>query len=352
MKPAPRLVRVTVALGIVALSGVCSCKSQASAEQPDTPPPTAAAPANASAGAQPPAAGSGAGSQPTSTRSSFAQARTGFNTERTIELTDGEPAGAPPEEVFEQVTYPAPDGELAAYVSPEPGDDKQHPMIIWRVGGFSNSIGDVWSPAEADDDQTASSFREQGVLMMHASARGGNDNPGANEYMYGEVDDLLAAARFARDLPYVDPERVYLGGHSSGGTLVLLTAAAAEPDLLRAVFALGPAARISDYDLDPEQIPFDLSDRQELMMRSPIEWLDSIQTPTYVIEGADSEIAASIREMKAKNKDEDVHFLLIDGHDHFSVLRPTNEVLAQAILADTDTAEPFSFDEQVLSEIE
>ncbi len=62
--------------------------------------------------------------------------------------------------------------------------------------------------------------------MMYPSLRGAHDNPGQPEGLFGEVDDMLAAITYARKLDYVDPERVYLVGHSTGATLALLTAAA------------------------------------------------------------------------------------------------------------------------------
>jgi dipeptidyl aminopeptidase/acylaminoacyl peptidase len=54
--------------------------------------------------------------------------------------------------------------------------------------------------------------------------RGGNDNPGRREGFLGEVDDVLAAADHLSKLPHIDPTQIYLGGHSTGGTLALLVA--------------------------------------------------------------------------------------------------------------------------------
>ncbi len=78
---------------------------------------------------------------------------------------------------------------------------------------------------------------------MVASLRGGNDNPGQKQGFAGEIDDVVAAGDFLAQQPYVDPAPV--GGHSTGGTMVLLTAAAS--DRFRAVFAFGPRARAEDH---------------------------------------------------------------------------------------------------------
>ena len=81
--------------------------------------------------------------------------------------------------------------------------------------------------------------------MMFPSLRGGNDNPGRKEGFLGEVDDVLAAADFLATVDYVDPRRLYLGGHSTGGTLVLLVAESS--DRFRAVFSFGPVDDVSGY---------------------------------------------------------------------------------------------------------
>jgi len=128
---------------------------------------------------------------------------------------------------------------MAAYVSPAPGDGKRHPAIIWLIGGFSNGIGDTpWAPATPDNDQSASAYRESGIIMMYPSRRGGNMNPGYHESFYGEVNDIIAARQYLEKLDYVDPKRIYLGGHSTGGTLALLVA---ESDAgFRAIFCVRP----------------------------------------------------------------------------------------------------------------
>ncbi len=55
---------------------------------------------------------------------------------------------------------------------------------------------------------------------------GENDNPGQFELFYGEVDDAVAAIDYLRSVPYVDPSRIYLAGHSTGGSITLYPPAA------------------------------------------------------------------------------------------------------------------------------
>src|SRR5205085_2693378 len=103
----------------------------------------------------------------------------------------------------------------------------------------------VWQDEPPQNDQTASAYRKAGIATMFPSLRGGNDNPGFKESLFGEVDDVLAAREYLARQDFVDPKRIYLGGHSTGGTLVLL--AAASTDQFRAVFSFGPVDDIRGY---------------------------------------------------------------------------------------------------------
>ena len=84
----------------------------------------------------------------------LAQARAGFTSHPSGERS-GDPVPPPPANALRQITYPSPAGQLAAYVSLDPRDGKRHPAIVWITGGDCNSIGDVWSPPEPGNDQTA-----------------------------------------------------------------------------------------------------------------------------------------------------------------------------------------------------
>ena len=102
-----------------------------------------------------------------------------------------------------------------------------------------------WEPAERSNDQSAAALRPSGLVLMVPALRGASGNPGTPECFLGEVDDILAARAHLAQRADVDPARIYLGGHSTGGTLVLL--AAASTDQFRAVFALGPVADPRQY---------------------------------------------------------------------------------------------------------
>lgn len=264
---------------------------------------------------------------------SLVEARQSVKSELRPVESDRRPAKKAPADVFLNIKYRADVGELAAYLSPDPEDGKQHPAIIWITGGDCNSIGNVWSPKDRDNDQSAAAYREVGIIMMYPSLRGGNDNPGVKEGFLGEVDDVLAAADYLAKVEYVDPNRIYLGGHSTGGTLVLLVAECSSR--FRGVISFGPVGDVRSYSQSPEFLPFDYTNEIETAIRSPKYWLSLIESPTWVIEGSRRGNADSLREMAGMTNNANVRFIEIEGADHFNLLAPLNELLAKRILKTT-----------------
>jgi acetyl esterase/lipase len=251
------------------------------------------------------------------------EARRGFSTTLTRKESMGEVPDDPPRGLFDLIRYKAPLGENAAYVSPSPDDGKRHPAIIWIFGGFDNSIGETaWIPGTFENDQSASAFRDAGIIMMYPSLRGGSDNAGAMEGFYGEVDDVLAAVDYLAGLDYVDPQRIYLGGHSTGGTLALLVSEIT--DRFRAVFSFGPVDDVTGYP--SKDLPFDVTDKKEGDLRAPIRWLHGIQSPTFVFEGTGQGNFDCLNLMSGANRNSFVHFHPVNNADHFSVLAPITKL--------------------------
>jgi len=277
---------------------------------------------------------------------SLLEARGDFSTHLTRRERANGDLPEPPEAVFKVVHYTSPAGELAAYLTPPTADNAKHPAIIWLFGGFSNGIGETaWEPAPATNDQSASAFREAGIIMMYPSLRGGNKNPGVKEGFYGEVNDVLAARDFLSRQPNVDPDRIYLGGHSTGGTLALL--AAASSDRFRTVFAFGPVDEVVSYGQD--MLPFDIADSKESDFRAPIKWLDSIHNPTFVFEGGlKNGNIGPLRILAKANRNPLIHIEPVPGTDHFSVLAPITRLLAKKIIEDNGPAPAIRIDAKEL----
>jgi acetyl esterase/lipase len=275
------------------------------------------------------------------------QARAGFKTKLVPRSAPREPVPEPPPEVFRKVYYESPVGKLAAYLSQVPDDGVKRPAIIWIRGGRDcNSIKVVWDEMPASNDQNATAYRKAGIVMMFPSLRGGNDNPGIKECFLGEVDDIIAAADYLAREQSVDPKRIYLGGHSTGGTLVLLVAEST--DRFRAVFSFAPVSDVAAYEAK-FIIPFDTSNPREVELRSPGRWLLSIRGPTFVFEGTD--LTGNIGFLEAMSRastNPRVHFLPVKGADHLTTLAPTNALIARKILGDVGSTTNIGFTEEEL----
>lgn len=238
----------------------------------------------------------------------------------------------PPVPWMKLVSYPGPLGDMQGYLATVPENKTRVPAIIWISGG-DTAIGNFWSPQPRSNDQSAAAFREAGMVVFYPAVRGLNGNPGQVESYFGELDDLVAATRWLKSQPYVDPERVYLGGHSSGGTMALLAAEYA-PEWA-AVFAFGAV-------IDPQLYgnglwgvqPVGAKDMAGQRLRAPYRWLDSITMPTLVLEGSDGN-AVDIAEFRKVNRNPKARFHLVEACSHFSILRPGSEMIAQAIMEGT-----------------
>ncbi|MBK1828026.1 alpha/beta hydrolase family protein [Haloferula rosea] len=272
-------------------------------------------------------------------------AELGLNEEREgyvhewLEDVEFEPSGTPDDpdgSEFELIRYPSEVGELAAYLTPDPGDGERRPAVVWAKGGFGGIGSYLWEEADPENDQSVRAFLDEDLVVMCPSWRGENDNPGRFELFFGEVDDLLAAVDFVKSQPHVDPDRVYLAGHSTGGTLVLLAAASGAE--VRAAFSFGGApdmvAVMSD-GVGYGNTPYggDVDRGHEL--RSAIRYTPYIACPTFYFEGGYSSYqdqAAAMERMAAKHGVGFAAFQL--PGDHFDILAPTTELVAKKIKAD------------------
>jgi hypothetical protein len=233
--------------------------------------------------------------------------------------------------IYELAHYQSNIGALAAYISPDPHDGKKHPIVIWAHGGFSG-IGDYFFTRQPDlDDQSPHFFQEAGILVMAPSWRGENNNPGSKEMFFGEVDDALAAIKYVQSLSYIDRGRIYFAGHSTGGTMALLTAEASTQ--IRATFSFGATA---DLSVIGWKMPFNRDDPDEIRLRSAINFVAGIGSPTFCIEGSRSPNGTNFPALQtaADREKTPLHTFLVSHGSHFNILHPITQLLAQKILAD------------------
>ena len=153
------------------------------------------------------------------------------------------------------------------------------PAVIFLHGGFAFG---------ADDFEMAAPYRDAGFIVFTPILRGEDGQAGSFSMFYDEVDDVIALVEHVRTLPHVDPDRIYLAGHSVGGTTGMLAAMASSR--FRAVASFSGSAdqmlwiKGGGYS---RIAPFDLNDPREFIMRSPFSYATSFKAPARLYHGSE-----------------------------------------------------------------
>jgi pimeloyl-ACP methyl ester carboxylesterase len=180
-----------------------------------------------------------------------------------------------PPDYVDEVEFPSGELRLKAWMSGHRQADQRLPAVLFLHGGFEFGAAD-WDMALP--------YWEAGFVVMVPMLRGENGQAGTFSFLYNEVDDVLAAAEYLSQHPAIDPTRIYLAGHSAGGTLTLL-----------AIEASGRFRAAASFDGSPDQqllyhgrakkpgaypeVVFDPNDTRELQVRSPLAYALSVKTP-------------------------------------------------------------------------
>lgn len=254
----------------------------------------------------------------------------------------------------EIIKYPTKLGEMSAYITPKKNDGKKYPVIMYLNGGFGGIL-DIWGEeAPKNNYQGADAFKKEEFVLVVPGVRGQDGNPGKYEMFYGEIEDLEDARKYIATLPYVDSNRIYVVGHSTGGTKALLLSEYSKG--FRAVFSIGA---LPDFFWVTEDsngyggVPFDLKNPREIEIRSSVRYVRSITSPTFDFEGISEkkgEIFKPMQEAANKYKIPFKHYD-INGADHFNILYPLTNMIAEKILADTGEKTNIQFSEKDLEEI-
>ena len=264
-----------------------------------------------------------------------------FETKILRQVDGPKPLAEPPAELFSLISYPTALGEMSGYLSKPKDKTKKLPAIVWILGGFpvGGAGSSLWTEQPWRNDRSAKSYRLNNIVTLYPALRGTFGNPGKEERFFGEINDVISARNYLAQLPYVDAEQIYLGGHSTGGTLVLLVAAASNQ--FKAAFSFGPTSDPNKYG-DEYQL-HDLSNPKERRMRAPINFLSSIQIPTFIIEGKNGNIG-SMNDLIEKNNNPLVKIFPIEKAGHVDAVLPGNQLIAKQIANSTDPLSAFTLD--------
>lgn len=205
----------------------------------------------------------------------YAHARLRFQT-RLVRKGPAPQAWAPltPPTGVSEIVYLSGELRLKAWVNRPSSTTRRYPAILYLHGGFAFEMSD-WEETKP--------YRDAGFVVLTPMLRAENGQPGAFSYFYDELDDVLAAAEYLTKLPYVDPKRLFVAGHSVGGTMTVL--AALTSHIFRAAAAFSGAFYRPDFATAGE-LPFDRSDPREIQLRSPILYASSVKCPLRLYYGS------------------------------------------------------------------
>jgi dienelactone hydrolase len=243
----------------------------------------------------------------------YGRARSGFKTKlvrRGPAPQRGEVLHPPPG--AQQVTVHSGDLPLTAWVGPVPAGGGKSPAVLFLHGGFA--LGQ-------DDWDQARPYRDAGFVVMELALRGENGQPGSYSMFYDELDDVLAAADYLAEQPYVDTGHMYVAGHSVGGTLTLL-AALASPRFQAAASFSGSCDQIAWSRGQADLVPFDPKDTTEFRMRSPIAYATGFRCPVRIYYGSRESLFSGMSQETAKlakGANLDVEAVSVPG-DHLSAV--------------------------------
>lgn len=214
------------------------------------------------------------------TNEEYARARRRFHTKliKQAPSPQTDPLPEPPAGVT-AIDYQSGSLKLKAWINiPTDAGRLRYPAVLFLHGGFSFGPPD-WEMTKP--------FRDAGYVVLVPMLRGENGQPGNFSLFYDEVDDVLAAAKYLRNRSYVDQQRIFVAGHSAGGTLALLAAMASKDFRAAASFSGSPDQVIfAKYGISPESIPFDQTDSREFQMRSPLAYAASFKCPVRIYFGS------------------------------------------------------------------
>jgi len=229
------------------------------------------------------------------------------------------PSPQPPQELpatpdgAQTITYSSDGLSLKAWTARPPGNNTV-PGVVFLHGGFS--LG-------SDDWPSAQKFLDAGFAVMEPALRGEDGNPGEFEGFYGEVDDAIAAADTLAKTPGVDGKRIYICGHSAGGTLTMLAVELSDRFAAAVSMAGNPLTHSIRYN-NQDVTPFAAHNADDARARQPMQFAASVKCPlTLVVGDKDMALAAGNQAMEAISKQagKKVQLLKVPG-DHFTSLDP------------------------------
>lgn len=255
---------------------------------------------------------------------SYQQWRTNFQTNLTTHGSSPQEYDfeLPPENVTEAI-YPSGNLQLKAWLYQPPEITEPAAALIFCHGGFAFGAGDL---------EACQPAMNRGMVVMAPMLRGENGNPGEFELFFGEVDDVKAAAHWLARQPNVNPQQIYVFGHSVGGGNAAVLSLLDDVPIQHSGSSGGlypPSVFLGWSDL----IPFN-NRPEERAARLLLGNIRHMQRPHYAYIGEEDSVAESVAlAARESGPDSKLTTILVPG-DHFSSFDEALERYLQVIDAE------------------
>ena len=247
-----------------------------------------------------------------------------------VQWTDGFVGNVPEKDMVNPgaISFPSFDRDIPALIyMPRIKKGAKVPAVIWMHGGLSQEQADYYGPYQY--------LLNKGICVLAPNIRGsGGFGKTYRRLMHGDwggadLKDIESAAKYLLSLDWIDPERIAISGLSLGGFHVLsaisrlpkywkVAAEGCGPSNLVAAIKNMPEAYteyMRDWIGDPE------TQKDFLMERSPITYLDNVQCPLLVTQGGNdvfvpkSESDNVVEKLKSRGLEVEYIVYPDEGHD-------------------------------------
>jgi dipeptidyl aminopeptidase/acylaminoacyl peptidase len=244
----------------------------------------------------------------------------------------------------ELVSYPSFDGrEIPAWLY-RPDSEGKAPVVLSIHGGPEAQEKPLYQPLYQY-------LLSRGIAVLATNIRGSTGYGKSYQRLVqrdwggGDMQDWEHAVKWLREQDWVEPEKIGVYGGSYGGFAVLTCVTRLPQYWAAAVDIFGPSNLvtfakavpptwkrfIARFVGDPE------TEADFLMERSPITYVDNVQTPLLVIQGAtDPRVVKGESDQlveKLKSLGRDVEYVVFDDEGHGFTKRP-NELKAYGLAAE------------------
>jgi dipeptidyl aminopeptidase/acylaminoacyl peptidase len=228
----------------------------------------------------------------------------------------------------EIISFPSFDRKIPAILyKPQLRKRAKVPAVIWMHGGLSQEQADYYGPYQY--------LLSRGICVLAPNIRGsGGYGKTYRRLMHGDwggadLKDIESAAEYLLSLNWIDPGRIAISGLSLGGFHVLSAISRLPKYWKVAAEGCGPSDLVASITNIPEVYREYMKDwvgdpetqKDFLMERSPITYLDNVRCPLLVTQGGNdvfvrrSESDKVVERLKSRGVEVEYIVYPDEGHD-------------------------------------